>query len=99
MLIYPCRFSVCYDPPMSVGQCFQLKNVSAWSWNPDDQLCHNFGYSGCGTSRNIFWKEADCYAYCMGQGAAPPGIHPDVPHLNPVAQETAPVAQNANAYM
>jgi len=57
-------YNVCHDPPMSVGICHHLKNVSAWSWDPSDHLCHNFGYSGCGPSRNIFWKEADCYAYC-----------------------------------
>ena len=28
--------------------------------------CFEFAYSGCGSSRNVFWSKKDCIEYCLG---------------------------------
>jgi hypothetical protein len=55
----------CLDAPMNHGKCSHLINLYAWSYKKELDDCFEFAYSGCGSSRNIFWDKKDCLKYCV----------------------------------
>ena len=56
----------CFDAPLSHGPCNHLIKLYAWSFRDDLMDCFEFAYSGCGSSRNVFWSKKDCIEYCLG---------------------------------
>ena len=55
----------CLDQASSAGICDHLIKRSAWSYHTGLNDCSEFAYSGCGSSRNIFWNKKDCVLYCV----------------------------------
>ncbi|CAL8315623.1 unnamed protein product [Merluccius merluccius] len=53
----------CTEPP-KVGSCREER--SAWYYNPHQQECHNFTYSGCHGNDNNFGSKATCETTCKG---------------------------------
>ena len=56
----------CFDAPLNHGPCNHLIKLYAWSFRDDLMDCFEFAYSGCGSSRNVFWSKKDCIEYCLG---------------------------------
>ena len=56
----------CLDAPLNHGPCNHLIKLYAWSFRDDLMDCFEFAYSGCGSSRNVFWSKKDCIEYCLG---------------------------------
>ena len=56
----------CFDAPLKHGPCNHLIKLYAWSFRDDLMDCFEFAYSGCGSSRNVFWSKKDCIEYCLG---------------------------------
>ncbi|CAF3509066.1 unnamed protein product [Rotaria socialis] len=48
--------------PMVRGNCDQ--QISRWYFNPADQYCHSFQYTGCHGNANSFESEQDCRQIC-----------------------------------
>ena len=54
----------CLDEPRAYGICNHLINLQAWSYIAEFENCFEFAYSGCGSSRNIFWTKKECVEFC-----------------------------------
>uniref|UniRef100_A0A8C5C939 Serine peptidase inhibitor, Kunitz type 1 b n=1 Tax=Gadus morhua TaxID=8049 RepID=A0A8C5C939_GADMO len=57
------RPAFCTEPP-KVGPCYE--NQSAWYYNPIQQQCHPFIYSGCQGNDNHFESKDECEKSCHG---------------------------------
>ncbi|CAF3650742.1 unnamed protein product [Adineta steineri] len=53
--------SIC-DLAMVRGNCDQ--QISRWHFNPTDQYCHSFQYTGCHGNANSFESEQNCQDIC-----------------------------------
>ncbi|KAI6241997.1 hypothetical protein M3Y99_00276400 [Aphelenchoides fujianensis] len=58
------RQDVCNAPP-STGQC-QLR-VAKWHYDPEQQQCRIFYWSGCGGNGNRFSSASECAALCQAE--------------------------------
>ncbi|CAF1151451.1 unnamed protein product [Rotaria sp. Silwood1] len=56
--------AVCHLP-MVRGNCDQ--QISRWYYNPADQYCHSFQYTGCHGNANSFETEQDCRIICQAK--------------------------------
>uniref|UniRef100_A0A8C4ZG46 Serine peptidase inhibitor, Kunitz type 1 b n=1 Tax=Gadus morhua TaxID=8049 RepID=A0A8C4ZG46_GADMO len=57
------HLAFCTEPP-KVGPCYE--NQSAWYYNPIQQQCHPFIYSGCQGNDNHFESKDECEKSCHG---------------------------------
>ncbi|XP_041765619.1 papilin isoform X3 [Anopheles merus] len=64
--------------PHAYGEC--SGNEERWFYEPHEQRCVRFAYSGCGGNRNNFASEAECERSCPGGERAPVDVDVRGPH-------------------
>uniref|UniRef100_A0A1S4GDA2 Papilin n=1 Tax=Anopheles gambiae TaxID=7165 RepID=A0A1S4GDA2_ANOGA len=74
--------------PHAYGEC--SGNEERWFYEPHEQRCVRFAYSGCGGNGNNFASEAECERSCPAGGRAPVDVDVRGPH------EQQPAAGNGS---
>ncbi|XP_040158601.1 papilin isoform X5 [Anopheles arabiensis] len=74
--------------PHAYGEC--SGNEERWFYEPHEQRCVRFAYSGCGGNGNNFASESECERSCPAGGRAPVDVDVRGPH------EQQPAAGNGS---